>query len=61
MGKGEDLNRRVWKIFQKAGFITKPSDESSEEHIVHLSPKKPRPVDLLAEDEALKSSDHKFQ
>ena len=54
MTKGELLNQRVWKLFQKAGFATKPSDKSSEEHNVLLSAKKPRPVDLYAEDKKLK-------
>ncbi len=54
MTKGELLNLRVWKVFQKAGFTTRPSDQSSEEHNVMLSPKKPRPVDLYAEDKKLK-------
>lgn len=54
MTEGDKLNQRVWKVFQKAGFKTKPSDNSSAEHKVKLSARKPRPVDLLAEDKKLK-------
>lgn len=48
MDKGADLNRRVWLLFQKAGFATKPNTADPTEHSVKLSDGKQRPVDLLA-------------
>jgi DNA sulfur modification protein DndB len=54
MTEGEKLNKRVWKIFEAAGFETQPSSSSSAEYQVHLTASKPMPVDLLAEDKKLK-------
>jgi DGQHR domain-containing protein len=48
MDKGADLNTRVWTLFQKAGFETKPNSADPSEHVINLSDEKPRPVDLLA-------------
>ena len=48
MDKGASLNRRVWSLFEKAGFETEPSSQSTAEHIVELSAQKKRPVDLYA-------------
>jgi len=48
MDKGADLNKRVWTLFQKAGFETKPNSVDPSEHVVQLSDEKERPVDLLA-------------
>lgn len=48
MDKGADLNRRVWLLFQKAGFETKPNSTDPTEYSVKLSDGKQRPVDLLA-------------
>lgn len=45
---GTELNRRVWKLFEKAGFQTKPSSNSPVEESVTLSPGRVRTVDLLA-------------
>src|SRR2546425_11027099 len=49
MTKGEELNKRVWSLFEKAGFLTKPNSQSTEEHKVQISPQKTRLVDLYAE------------
>jgi DGQHR domain-containing protein len=46
--KGALLNRRVWSLFEKAGFETEPSSQSILEHVVELSAQKKRPVDLYA-------------
>ncbi len=48
MGKGEDLNLRVWKLFANAGFETNPNSADPKEHEVKLSQGKTRPVDLYA-------------
>jgi DGQHR domain-containing protein len=48
MGKGEDLNQRVWTLFHKAGFATKPNPSDPAEYSVRLADGRPRPVDLLA-------------
>ena len=48
MGKGEDLNKRVWELFAKAGFQTKPNSSDPDEYAVPLTDKKTRPVDLFA-------------
>src|SRR6266568_3683800 len=48
MDKGADLNKRVWTLFEKAGFETKPNSADPTEHEVALSDGKKRPVDLLA-------------
>ncbi len=53
MDKGAQLNRRVWTLFEDAGFVTKPNSGSKEEHIVELSSNKKRPVDLYARDSNL--------
>lgn len=48
--KGPALNQRVWTIFEKAGFQTKPNSANpAEEAVVELSAGKKRRVDLLAE------------
>jgi DGQHR domain-containing protein len=46
--RGAQLNRRVWSLFEKAGFQTEPSSQSTAEHIVDLSARKKRPIDLYA-------------
>jgi DGQHR domain-containing protein len=48
MDKGADLNRRVWNIFQKAGFETKPNSADPSEHVIELPGGARRPVDLYA-------------
>lgn len=48
MDKGAALNARVWKLFEKAGFLTNPNSQSRDEYEVELSPKKRRRVDLYA-------------
>jgi len=48
--KGSTLNQKVWMLFEKAGFITKPnSSDPSTEAFVELPTGKKRKVDLLAE------------
>ena len=47
--QGEQLNQRVWKLFERAGFKTEPSSNNPEEHVVHLGSGKNRTVDLSAE------------
>ncbi len=55
MGKGEDFNKRVWTLFSKAGFETKPNSQDPKEHVVYLSDedKDGRPLDLYAHDPSL--------
>src|SRR5579859_2445797 len=55
MGKGEDFNKRVWTLFGKAGFETKPNPQDPKEHVIYLSEedKDGRPLDLYAHDPAL--------
>ena len=53
MGKGEKLNQRVWKLFAKAGFKTKPNDGNPDEEKILLDGRRPRTVDLCAWDEDL--------
>jgi DNA sulfur modification protein DndB len=48
MDKGEQLNQRVWRLFEKAGFQTQPNSASPDEFVVTLPPNKKRPVDLHA-------------
>jgi DNA sulfur modification protein DndB len=48
--KGPALNKRVWGIFEEAGFVTKPnSNNPKEEAVIELPTGKQRKVDLLAE------------
>ncbi len=53
MDKGAALNKRVWTLFEKAGFQTKPSVNSAAEYVIELTPQKKIPVDLFAEDKQL--------
>ncbi len=53
MDKGSELNKRIWTLFQKAGFETKPNSADPAEHVVTLTDEKTRPVDLLAQVPAL--------
>lgn len=48
MNKGTKLNKKVWALFEKAGFQTQPSSQSPAEYRVHVSPAKTRKVDLYA-------------
>ncbi len=51
MDKGEELNRRVWTLFEKAGFQTKPNSQDPSEHVVTLAAGQEtiqKPVDLYA-------------
>jgi len=34
--KGAELNRRVWTLFEKAGFETKPNSNNPAEEVVIL-------------------------
>ena len=52
--KGHALNQKVWKLFAKAGFKTKPNETDKEEEKIKLDEKKYRTVDLLAWDDELK-------
>jgi DGQHR domain-containing protein len=47
--KGAELNQRVWQLFERAGFVTKPNSSSPAEEVVKLSPVQHRTLDLLAE------------
>jgi DGQHR domain-containing protein len=47
MDKGAALNRRVWALFEKAGFETKPSSLSAQEFEVRVGQKN-IPIDLYA-------------
>jgi len=51
--KGAALNERVWRLFERAGFQTKPSSDDPSEEEIQLSPRKKRTVDLVAIDESL--------
>jgi hypothetical protein len=48
MDKGPALNKRVWSLFEKAGFDTKPSSLSDQEYEIKASSHKVIPVDLYA-------------
>ncbi len=52
--KGQELNKRVWKLFEKAGFKTKPSNSDPSEEVVDLGKGKTRTIDLSASDSALR-------
>ena len=43
------MNDKVWALFQKAGFETKPNSSDPSEHNISLSDGKTRPVDLFAQ------------
>lgn len=45
---GHQLNEKIWKLFTKAGFNTKPNENDPSEHEIKLSPRKIRTPDLLA-------------
>lgn len=51
--KGAELNERVWRLFERAGFQTSPSSHNPSEEVIMLSPSKKRTVDLCASDAAL--------
>ena len=53
MDKGEALNKRVWTLFERAGFETQPNSQSNKEHEVQLSLSKTIPVDLFAREPQL--------
>jgi DNA sulfur modification protein DndB len=46
--KGEQLNTRVWTLFERAGFTTKPGSQSPDEEEVILNGGKKRTIDLSA-------------
>jgi DGQHR domain-containing protein len=52
--KGPALNKRVWQLFERAGFSTKPNSSSPDEFVIKLSPKQELTPDLLAEIQSLK-------
>ena len=49
MTKGTQLNQRVWRLFERAGFKTEPNSNNPAEHVVNLGAGKIRTVDLFAE------------
>jgi len=51
--KGSALNERVWSLFERAGFDTKPNSRNPTEQVITLSPGKRRTVDLYAVDDRL--------
>lgn len=51
--KGNKLNKKVWMLFEKAGFKTKPNSHDSSEEVVTLSKGKKRTLDLSAREEKL--------
>lgn len=51
--KGAELNKRVWRLFERAGFETKPNSSNTSEETITLSPTKKRTVDLSANMKAL--------
>lgn len=53
MGKGEKLNQKVWKLFTKAGFKTKPNVGDPKEEKIPLDGRESRTVDLCAWDDDL--------
>ncbi|MGH7771067.1 MAG: DGQHR domain-containing protein [Candidatus Binatia bacterium] len=46
--KGAELNKRVWTVFERAGFQTKPNSSDTAEEIVTLTGGNKRPLDLSA-------------
>ncbi|MGD1119982.1 MAG: DGQHR domain-containing protein [Dehalococcoidales bacterium] len=46
--KGDALNIRVWSLFERAGFDTKPNSNNPDEEKVILTNKKTRSLDLSA-------------
>ena len=53
MDKGAGLNKRVWTLFERAGFDTKPNSQGNKEYEVQLSSLKKIPVDLYAREAQL--------
>jgi DGQHR domain-containing protein len=51
--KGEELNRRVWRLFEAAGFETKPNSSDPAEEVVVLPSGGQRALDLSASVEDL--------
>lgn len=51
--KGSTLNKRVWSLFERAGFKTKPNSQNPAEEVITLSPGKTRTLDLSAVDDSL--------
>jgi len=46
--KGAELNERIWSLFEKSGFETKPNSYNPAEETIMLSPGKKRTLDLSA-------------
>ena len=46
--RGAELNRRVWTLFEKAGFLTTPSSSSPVEETITLPQGRVRTLDLVA-------------
>jgi DGQHR domain-containing protein len=51
--KGAELNARVWKVFEDAGFETEPNSKCSTEHKIELDHGVGKPVDLYAKEPKL--------
>ena len=52
--KGAKLNKRVWSLFERAGFKTKPNSQNPAEEVIKLLDGKIRKVDLCAVDDNLR-------
>lgn len=52
MGKGEDLNKRVWRLFSAAGFVTVPNSDDPTEKEITIEGKS-RTIDLWATEKEL--------
>lgn len=46
--RAKELNRKVWKLFEDAGFQTKPNEADETEETLHLPGEKIRTIDLSA-------------
>jgi DGQHR domain-containing protein len=51
--KGSKLNKRVWRLFERAGFSTRPNSSNPSEEVIQLEGGKTRTVDLSAVDRQL--------
>ena len=53
MDKGGKLNKRIWMLFENAGFQTKPNSKDLTEKEIIVAAGKKRPLDLYAEEPKL--------
>jgi len=54
MDKGTKLNQKIWKLFSRSGFKTKPNDSDPSEEKIQLTERKSRTIDLCAWDDELR-------